>query len=45
MATKRKNVPSSDGTNIWMIAAIGMSVTICLSWCFGHDLVGLLIAP
>jgi hypothetical protein len=45
MTPRRKDALTSDGTNIWPIAVIGMAVVICLSWCFGQDLIGLMISP
>jgi hypothetical protein len=45
MATKRKDSLSGpDGNTLWIIV-IGMAVIICLSWCFGQELIRVLISP
>ncbi len=44
MATRRKDALNPDNNHILLIVVIGMAVTTCLSWCFGQDLIRLMIS-
>ena len=44
MTTKRKDALGAPDGNILWIIVIGMAVVICMSWCFGQDVIRLMIA-